>query len=113
MPPLEQDKTTRNATKNEQFFENQKKLYKIQKVFILWIKFQEIENEFPGVTEIYGFPMNISFTTLNSLWEDVRSTDIHMVADEESELSLSVNVTAYPSKIFSVWIFFCVLKKRN
>ena len=55
--------------------------------------------------------MNISFTTLNALWEEVRATDIHMVADEDNEFSLSVTVTAYPSKIFSVWLFFCVLKK--
>jgi len=34
-----------------------------------------------------------------------------MVADEESEMSLTVNVTAYPGRIFSVWVFFCVLKK--
>jgi len=63
------------------------------------------------VKEIYGFPMNISFTTLNKLWEDVRATDIHMVADEDSELGITVNVTAYPARIFSVWIFFYILKK--
>jgi hypothetical protein len=55
--------------------------------------------------------MNISFTTLNKLWEDVRATDIHMVADEDSELGITVNVTAYPARIFSVWIFFYILKK--
>jgi len=102
IPPLHQDKKTISDYKKEQFTENTKKLYKIQK---------EIENEFPGVKEVYGFPMNISFTTLNQLWEDIRATDIHMVADEESEMSLTVNVTAYPGRIFSVWIFFCVLKK--
>jgi len=102
IPPLHQDKKMMNELRKEQFNANTKKLYKIQK---------EIENEFQGVKEVYGFPMNISYTTLNQLWDDVRATDIHMVADEESEMSLTVNVTAYPGRIFSVWVFFCVLKK--
>jgi len=55
--------------------------------------------------------MNVSYTTLNSIWDQVRATDIHMVADEETEMCLIVNVISYPNKIFSVWIYFGILKK--
>ena len=60
---------------------------------------------------MYGFPINISYTTLKEIWEEVKLTDIHLIADEQNELSLSVYVNGYPGRIFSVWIFFAVLKK--
>lgn len=60
---------------------------------------------------MYGFPINRSFTTLKAIWDEVKLTDIHLIADEESDLSLSVFVNGYPAKVYSVWIFFAVLKK--
>jgi hypothetical protein len=63
------------------------------------------------VREVYGFPINMSFTTLKQIWDEVKLTDIHIIADENSELSLCVYVNGYPSKVYSVWIFFAVLKK--
>ncbi len=58
----------------------------------------------------YGFPINLSFTTLKQIWDELELTDVHLIADEQSELSLSVFVNAYPAKVYSVWIFFAVLK---
>jgi hypothetical protein len=58
----------------------------------------------------YGFPINLSFTTLKQIWDEVELTDVHLIADEKSELSLSVFVNAYPANVYSVWIFFAVLK---
>jgi len=60
---------------------------------------------------VYGFPINRSFTTLKAIWDEIKLTDIHLIADEESDLSLSVFVNGYPAKVYSVWIFFAVLKK--
>jgi len=60
---------------------------------------------------VYGFPINLSYTTMKEIWEEVKLTDIHMIADEDSDLSLSVYVNPLPSKVFSVWIFFAILKK--
>lgn len=71
----------------------------------------DIQSEFIGVRQVYGFPINISFTTLKQVWDEVKLTDIHLNSDEDSELSLSVFVNGYPAKIFSAWIFFAVLKK--
>jgi len=64
------------------------------------------------VKEIYGFPINQSFTSIKNVWEQVKLTDIHMTVDEYNELNLSVHVNGYPNKIFSVWIFFSVFKKN-
>ena len=83
----------------------------IQTVTIFIINLQKKIKDVYKVKEIYGFPLNFSYSTLNQIWDEVRLTDVHLIADEESELSLCVYVNAYPSKIFSVWIFFGILKK--
>jgi len=63
------------------------------------------------VRQVYGFPINLSFTTLKQVWEQVKLTDVHMISSEDSELSLSIFVNGYPAKVYSVWIFFAILKK--
>jgi hypothetical protein len=55
--------------------------------------------------------MNGSYTSIDRLWNQVKLTGIHMNVNEEDELNLSVHVNGYPSKIFSVWVFFAVFKK--
>ncbi len=70
-----------------------------------------MENEFVGVRQIYGFPVNVSYTTLKEIWKEIKLTETHLVADENCELSLSVHVNGYPAKVYSVWVFFAVLRK--
>ena len=40
----------------------------------------------------YGFPLNVSFTTLDALWEEVKSTGIHNIYSENVEFILSVGI---------------------
>jgi coiled-coil and C2 domain-containing protein 2A len=72
---------------------------------------KEIKDEFVGVTEIYGFPINLSYTTMKQIWEQIKLTSVHLIADENCELCLSVYVNSLPANINSVWIFFAILKK--
>lgn len=58
---------------------------------------------------IYGFPINVSFTSNEKIWEQVKLTDVHLAAHEKCIFSLSVYVEPYPSEVYSVWIFLVVI----
>ena len=45
--------------------------------------------------EIYGFPINLSFTTLREIWEQLKLTNVHLIGGDNSELCLSVYVFSY------------------
>ena len=72
---------------------------------------KEIKDEFVGVSEIYGFPINLAYTTMKEIWEQIKLTSVHLIADENCELCLSVYVNTLPANVNSVWIFFAILKK--
>ena len=74
---------------------------------------REIQDQFVGATEVYGFPINVSFVTMEGVWEQVKLTNVHLIASENSELSLSVHVNPLPGNVNSVWIFLAVLKKAS
>ena len=64
-----------------------------------------IQLQFPGSQEIYAFPLNLSYLTMKQIWQQIKITDIQIIGDEDSELSLSTAVIGYPGKVFSVWVF--------
>ena len=63
--------------------------------------------------EIYGFPINLSFTTLREIWEQLKLTNVHLIGGDNSELCLSVYVNPLPSNVNSVWIFFAILQNLD
>ena len=62
---------------------------------------------------IYGFPINLSFTTMKEIWEHIKLTNVHLIGGENSELNLSVYVDPLPSGVNSVWIFLAILQNSN
>lgn len=54
---------------------------------------------------MYGLPINCSYISHEKIWEDIKVTDIHMKADINTSIYLSVAITAYENNIFSVWIY--------
>jgi hypothetical protein len=48
---------------------------------------------------------------MKQIWQQVKITDIQIIGDENCELSLSTAVVPYPGKVFSVWVFFGIIKK--
>ena len=59
--------------------------------------------------KIYGFPINISFTNLDALWEEVKNTGMHNIVGSSVEFALSVFVYKYPWNVISVWIYMMSL----
>ena len=70
----------------------------------------EIRDELRDKRNIYGFPINISFTTMKEIWQQIKLTNVHLIGEENSELHLSIYVDPLPSGVNSVWIFLAILR---
>ena len=55
----------------------------------------------------------MSFTSIETLWEEIKSTGLHQVEDRDAEFSLSVGVFPYPCGVFSVWIYIAAFVKEG
>lgn len=60
----------------------------------------------------WGFPINITFVTMDLLWEEVKNTKLHAVMDRNAEFSLSVDVKAYSCNIVSVWLYLAAFTRH-
>ena len=53
----------------------------------------------------WAIPLNSNLTSLQNLWEKLKSTKLHAIDNQDVEFSLSVLVKPYPCNVFSVWIY--------
>ena len=92
---------------NEETIENKKKqLEELDELQNL------IKDEFKDKVDIYGFPINLSFTTMKQLWQQLKLTNVHLIGGSNTELNLSVYVDPLPSGVNSVWIFLAILQNN-
>jgi len=56
-------------------------------------------------SQVFGFPVNLSFTEMDAILRAVRNTDIHNTTVENTTFALGVLVLPYTNKILSVWIY--------
>ena len=92
---------------NEESIENKKKqLEELDELQNL------IKDEFKDKVDIYGFPINLSFTTMKQLWQQLKLTNVHLIGGSNTELNLSVYVDPLPSGVNSVWIFLAILQNN-
>lgn len=66
-------------------------------------------NEVIRAKKPYGFPINVTFVSHDQLWEEVRSTGLHNIQNDNAEFVLSVGIYPYPNNINSVWIYLAAL----
>eukprot|EP00741_Cyanophora_paradoxa_P005183 tig00000852_g5023.t1 len=59
---------------------------------------------------IFGFPINVSYTDLESVGRAVENTRIHDSDDRSLEFALAVHVHPYPCRVFSIWIYLASLR---
>ena len=71
-----------------------------------------IKDELKDKNNIYGFPINLSYTTMKEIWQQIKLTNVHLIGGEDSELNLSIYVDPLPSGVNSVWIFFAILQNN-
>ena len=65
--------------------------------------------ELTGGKEVYGFPLNMPYISLEKIWEEVKNTDIHNIIDNDVEYVLCVGVCPYPHYVLSIWVYIAVL----
>lgn len=64
--------------------------------------------------QVIAIPLNTTLgTNLSDVWELLKNTRMHELDLQEAEFSLSVSIKAYPSNIFSVWIYIACFKDRD
>eukprot|EP00330_Aristerostoma_sp_ATCC50986_P001815 CAMPEP_0114601434 /NCGR_PEP_ID=MMETSP0125-20121206/24079_1 /TAXON_ID=485358 ORGANISM="Aristerostoma sp., Strain ATCC 50986" /NCGR_SAMPLE_ID=MMETSP0125 /ASSEMBLY_ACC=CAM_ASM_000245 /LENGTH=109 /DNA_ID=CAMNT_0001810711 /DNA_START=4148 /DNA_END=4477 /DNA_ORIENTATION=- len=68
-----------------------------------------IINALPTGSDIYGFPINLTYTDIDRVWMEVKNTDIHNIQSDLVQYVLAVHIDPYPHYIMSVWIFIGVL----
>ena len=73
---------------------------------------KQIKDELNDNNNIYGFPINLSYTTMREIWQQIKLTNAHLIGGENSELNLSIYVDPLPSGVNSVWIFLAILQNN-
>ena len=91
---------------NEGEFNRKKQLEELEKLQ------NEIKDELNDNNNIYGFPINLSYTTMREIWQQIKLTNAHLIGGENSELNLSIYVDPLPSGVNSVWIFLAILQNN-
>ena len=71
-----------------------------------------IKEELNDKNNIYGFPINLSYTTMKEIWQQIKLTNVHLIGGEDSELNLSIYVDPLPSGVNSVWIFLAIFQNN-
>jgi hypothetical protein len=73
----------------------------------------EIGSNDKGVKRCWGFPVNSTFKSLESLKKLVLQTKIHTVNRQDVEFALTVHIEAYPCNVLSVWVFLAAYVDSN
>eukprot|EP00357_Protocruzia_adherens_P030440 CAMPEP_0115042130 /NCGR_PEP_ID=MMETSP0216-20121206/46090_1 /TAXON_ID=223996 /ORGANISM="Protocruzia adherens, Strain Boccale" /LENGTH=1496 /DNA_ID=CAMNT_0002424201 /DNA_START=154 /DNA_END=4644 /DNA_ORIENTATION=- len=63
--------------------------------------------------DIYGFPINLTYTSHERVWETVETTDFHRIVGDELTYSILVGITPYPNYICSVWVYLTAFVKSR
>jgi len=75
-----------------------------------------LDNKIGGQREnkrFWGFPINVTFTTLDELWDMVKGTRVHAVNRKDIEFSLAVYLEPYPCYVLSVWVFLAAFVDKT
>ncbi|KAL4448733.1 hypothetical protein ABPG74_012822 [Tetrahymena malaccensis] len=74
---------------------------------------EQIQSQFeefiPATKQLYGFPLNIPFTSIEKVWEEIKQTGIHEILKKDIEYLLDTKCYCYPNFIISVWVFVGVI----
>ena len=71
-----------------------------------------IKDELKEKNNLYGFPINLSYTTMKEIWQQIKLTNVHLIGGDDNELNLSIYVDPLPSGVNSVWIFLAIFQNN-
>jgi coiled-coil and C2 domain-containing protein 2A len=73
---------------------------------------EELE-QYQKTYRISGFPINLPYSNMNSIFEAVYATQVHSIPTNDVEFALAVCVVPYPNTILSVWIYVASLIRKS
>lgn len=59
--------------------------------------------------QVSGFPLNMPFTDITAVTEEVFSTGVHAHESSDVEFALAVYMHPYPNNVLSVWVYVASL----
>jgi len=60
-----------------------------------------------------GFPLHQAYVNMESIVETIFATGIHSIDTPDVEFALAAYAHAYPSSVYSVWIYVAALHKKK
>lgn len=73
---------------------------------------QDLEHTFSSY-KVSGFPLNMPFTDIASVTEEVFSTGVHAHESSDVEFALAVYMHPYPNNVLSVWVYVASLVRMR
>jgi hypothetical protein len=61
----------------------------------------------------HGFPLQMTFTSLENVLRRVKLTRVHAIEDEAAQFAVAALVVPYPNDIFAVWVYIVTLVRRE
>eukprot|EP01029_Cantina_marsupialis_P017745 TRINITY_DN39_c0_g3_i3.p1 TRINITY_DN39_c0_g3~~TRINITY_DN39_c0_g3_i3.p1 ORF type:complete len:592 (+),score=185.44 TRINITY_DN39_c0_g3_i3:482-2257(+) len=62
--------------------------------------------------EVFGFPLNQTFTEVSAIVDQVKNTEIHLNNNPQIQFAVSVLVVPYPNNVLSVWVYVASLLQK-
>ena len=47
----------------------------------------------------------------NTIWEELKNTEIHLINDDAVKFCLEIRIFPYPHNVMSVWIFIAAIQE--
>lgn len=69
----------------------------------------EALKETVATSQIFGFPLNMTFTEVDAVLRAVKNTDIHNMIAENVQYALAVLVVPYSNNVCSVWVYVAAI----
>ena len=81
----------------------------------------EVSEEMHAVTlrevmsssDMYGHPLNMTFTEIDDVIQRVKNTDIHLMQRNNIQFAIAVGVFPYVCGVNSVWVYVAAISSRR
>ena len=111
---IEKEERIKLALRQLDAMKTVKKIPKLSNIFKPYnfsqIKLKQIvEDRLFESKKIYGFPINLTYSDVEKVWEEIENTDIHEILRNDISFVCATACLPYPNFIISVWVFVGVL----
>lgn len=62
-----------------------------------------------GSKRFVGFPMDMPFTDIQTVLENVHSTEVYKVQGTDMEFAIAVHIHPYPASVLCVWVYVAAI----